>query len=162
MDSKEKLFGQAQKELAYNSGSTMKILASLLVLLTTVFFLTLPAYAQETGSIEVLVENTKGDRVDHYEMNVIVYEQNNKTPIFEGAPTSNPHVIDSLTIGKQYRIDVYVNNMFGATVFVKLDESKKSVTVPIPTSGGFRLTVFYNDAYTPIDGASVSISSHDV
>jgi len=161
MDSNEKLFGQVQKELAYNPWFTMKISALLLVLLTTVFFLTLPAYAQETGSIEILVQNTKGDRVDHYEMNFLVYEKNNKIPILEIIPSSNPYIIDSLSLGKNYQIDVYVNSMYGETSFVNLDESEKSLIVSIPTSGGFRLTVLFNDAYTPIDGASVSVSSHD-
>jgi len=161
MDSNEKLFGQVQKELAYNPWFTMKISAFLFVLLTTVFFLTLPAYAQETGSIEILVQHTKGDRVDHYEMNFLVYEKNNKIPILEIIPSSNPYIIDSLSLGKNYQIDVYVNSMYGETSFVNLDESEKSLIVSIPTSGGFRLTVLFNDAYTPIDGASVSVSSHD-
>jgi len=161
MDSIEKLFGLAQKELVYNFGFTMKLLVTSFGLLALVFFLVIPSYAQETSSLEILVQNTKGDQVDYYEMNVLVYENNYNIPILEIVPTSNPFTIDSLTLGKQYQIDVYVNSMYGATYFVNLDESEKYVEVSIPTSGGFRLTVLYNDAYTPIDGASVSISSHD-
>ncbi len=138
----------------------MNLFSLTLIFLLSGFFLISTAYA-ESASIDVNIENTKGDRVGHYEMTIFVYEQNKDTPILEINPTSNPYVIDSLELGKHYQIDVYVNNMYGESTFVTLDEIKKSVTIPIPISGGLRFTVLYNDAYTPIDGASVTIFSHD-
>lgn len=155
-----KQFGLVPAELEFRNRSTMNLTA-IIVFFSIGFFFLGTAYAQETASIDVTIENTKGDRVDHYEMTLFVFEQGKNTPLLEINPTSNPYTIDSLDFGKKYQIDVYVNNMYGDSAFVTLDKSKKSVTIPIPISGGLRFTVFYGDAYTPIDGASVSLASHD-
>jgi len=136
-----------------------------LVFATFVLILMYPSvsYAeQSTGSLEIGIQYTNGDRVAPSEMVYKVYQDthNNLFKTIE-EPSSNPYYLTSLPLNYKYIVEVYVNDMYSGTGSVDLTTVQtKDLTVKIPLSGGFRFNVFYNDGDTPIEGADVSIKSH--
>ncbi|MFY3741740.1 MAG: peptidoglycan/xylan/chitin deacetylase (PgdA/CDA1 family) [Candidatus Nitrosomirales archaeon] len=136
-----------------------------LILGALVLILTYPSvsYAEEkTGSLEIGIQYTNGDRVSPSEMVYKVYQDthNNLFKTIE-EPSSNPYYLTSLPLNYKYIVEVYVNDMYSGTGSVDLTTVQtKDLTIKIPLSGGFRFNVFYNDDNTPIEGAAVSIKSY--
>jgi len=139
-----------------------KIILVIIPIFLIIFSSTPQIYAQQTGSISVDVKYQNGDRVDFSEMNFIVFRSDETTPFLEFfLASNNPQIIDSLPLGHKYKIQVYINNMFASQDFVNLQSSFAQLELPVPLSGGMRFDVYYNDGFTPIEGATVSIKSHD-
>ena len=131
-----------------------------------VFFIILSSantsFAQEdTGSINVLIKYNTFDKIDTYAANVKVY-QDDDTEAFVviGFPELNPVFIDSLPIGHEYKVDVYVNGMFGGSnkIIVNGDEELQVIISP---AGGMVFEALYSDGSTPVVGATISIFSDD-
>ncbi|MFB5609700.1 MAG: polysaccharide deacetylase family protein, partial [Nitrosarchaeum sp.] len=73
---------------------------------------------------------------------------------------SNPETI-SLPKGHTYKIEVYVNGIYGDVGYIDLKTNQEKININIPLSGGLQFNVFYKDGKTPISGATVSIKSYD-
>ena len=114
----------------------------------------------DTGSIEVEVKYTNTDRVDFNGMKFVVYQDFDKEPFLLQGATSNPYTIDSLPIGHKYKVEVYVNSMYGAVAY-DLQTNEDKVELTIPLSGGLRIYVTYENGEKPFSGATVLIRSHD-
>jgi len=136
-------------------------LLALAVLLSIVLFGS-PSFAEETGSIEVMLEYTNGDKHDPWESTLKIFQEGNDEPyLIVEAPESNPYLIDSLPQGYRYTIEVYVNNMFANSEFLYLDDSEAKLELSIPLSAGTRFVVLYDDGQTPIEGTTVLLKSYD-
>jgi len=121
------------------------------------------SFAEEMGSIEVEIEYTNGDKLNTWQTTVKVLQDDGDDAytIIEN-PKTNPFLIESLPLGYKYTVEVYVNNMFAQSSFLKkLEESEAKLKVIIPLSGGYRFFVLYDDGQTPIKDATVSIKSDD-
>ncbi len=136
-----------------------------LILAAFVLILTYPSvsYAQATtGSLEIGIQYTNGDRVTPSEMVYKVY-QDTHSNLFKTIerPSSNPYYLTSLPLNYKYIVEVYVNDMYSGIGSLDLKTNQtKDLTIKIPLSGGFRFNVFYDDGNTPIEGADVTIKSH--
>lgn len=117
---------------------------------------------QGTGSIQVDVKYTNGDRADSYGMVLKIYQDFTKTPykVIESLP-DNPYSIPSLPIGHRYAIEAYVDSMYASVGYVNLQSNQQRLDMTIPLSGGMRFDVFFKDGTTPLEGATVLIKSHD-
>lgn len=123
------------------------------------FGLTSFADAKENGEIEVDVLYFNGDIADYSGIKFVVYQGQNKEPVIEKTAASNPETLQ-LPADKEYKIEVYSNDMFAGFKIVKLDTARKDVDINIPLSGGLQIQVFYNDKATPVSDATVAIKSH--
>ena len=149
---------------SYNS-KTRIFFMKYLIIAALVLILMYPtvSYAEEnTGSLEIGIQYTNGDRVAPSEMVYKVYQdtRDNLFKTIEG-PSSNPYYLNSLPLNYKYIVEVYVNDMYSGIGSADLTAAQtKDLTIKIPLSGGFRFNVFYDDGNTPIEGAEVSIKSH--
>jgi len=114
-----------------------------------------------TGSIQLYVTYTSGDRTDNYGQVLKIYQDNNQTVYRIVNPDSYPVTIDSLPIGHKYKIDVYRYSMYGGSNYVDLQDKFEKVDVTIPMDSGLLFNVFYNDGQTPVSDAIISIKSYD-
>ena len=120
------------------------------------------SFAEGTGSIEVEIKYTNGDRISNYQTVLQVFQDGgDSTYVTIEFPESNPYLIGSLPLGHKYTVEVYVNNMFAGTGFLNLEETEGQIKINIPLQGGYRFIALYNDDETPIEGAIVSIKSDD-
>ena len=137
------------------------LLPSFLVFFIIISSSTLSFAEEDTGSIYVTMRYNTYDRIDTYAATVKVYQDNNEDPfVIIGFPESNPILIESLPLGHKYKVEVYVNGMFGG--FNKIDvNGDEEMEVLIPPSGGMVFRVTYSDSSTPIEGAKITIFSDD-
>ena len=121
------------------------------------------AFADETtGSIEITIKNQRGDRLDPSSLSLKVFQSQFNDPLIEiESVPDNPYLLESLLVGKKYKIKVYYNSMFAATYLVDLENEHEKHDITIQDTGGIRFTVFYDDGYTPIKNAKLSVKSHD-
>src|SRR3989304_1104498 len=137
----------------------MRLLLAVVLPLTLLIFN--QAFAEDAGSLEISLEYTNGDRVDPSETKLIGYQDDGNTPYLEiNSVSSNPFVINPLPLGHHYTVEANINGMFAGISngdLPKADTRKKG----IPISGAIRFSAFYDDGYTPIKGATVSIKSTD-
>ncbi len=120
-------------------------------------------YSEEaTGSLEITVQYVNGDRLSPSEMVLQVYQDTHKD-VFKtlDPPPSNPYYLTDLPLNHKYTLEVYVNSMYSGVGSVDLKTVDAKLELTIPPSGGFRFNVFYDDGVTPIEGAVVSVMSHD-
>ena len=137
----------------------MRLLLAVVLPLTLLIFN--QAFAEDAGSLEISLEYTNGDRVDPSETKLIVYQDDGNTPYLEiNSVSSNPFVINPLPLGHHYTVEANINGMYAGIANVDLTKSDTR-KIGIPISGGIRFSVFYDDGYTPIKGATVSIKSTD-
>ena len=137
-------------------------ISGLIVILSMLYFLAVPAYAETTGSIAVTLTYTNGDTADYWPVSLKIYQDFDKTPYKEIVSLSgNPFNIVSLPIGHQYKIEAYANSMYSSVGYVDLEQSHQDTTINLPLPGGMRVDVFYNDGLTPISNATVYVRSHD-
>ena len=114
------------------------------------------------GSITVNILYTGGDRADYSLLNFKIYQDVNKTVYREiDSVPGNPFDIDSLPINHRYKIEVFANGMSSDIEYVNLEKTHGQVNMYLLPPGGMRPHVFYNDAYTPISGATVVVKSQD-
>src|SRR5437588_4382937 len=139
---------------------TKCIISSFLVLVILQPILVYPD--KGTGSIEIDVKYTNQDRADYSSMTLKVYQDFSTTPFKEiSLLSANPYNIVSLPIGHKYKVDVYANGMYAGSGYADLESAFEVLDITIPLPGGMRLNVFYNDGFTPVDGANISIKSQD-
>jgi len=95
----------------------LKILLSSLLVFFIIITNTNLSFAQEdTGSIDVYVQYNSFEKIDTYAATLKVYQDNNEEPyVVIGFPESNPIMIDSLPLGHEYKVEVYVNGMLGGS-----------------------------------------------
>ncbi|MEX0862979.1 polysaccharide deacetylase family protein, partial [Nitrosopumilus sp.] len=116
------------------------------------------AYADKT--IEVEIKYTNDDRVDHNEIKLLVYQDFNNKPMLEKTLESNPDFI-TVPENHRYKIEVFVNGMYGDVGYVQLNNNPEKLIINIPLSGGVQFGVFYKNGQVPIKDATVIIKSHD-
>ena len=118
-------------------------------------------FAEDVGSIELFVTLPTGLRASPNDMVVKIYQDSNTTPIQEIKITSNPYTFSSLPIGHSYKVEVYDHSIFAAFGFVKLDQEKQTLDLPIPGTGSLDVQVLYNDRVTPIPNAAIEVFAFD-
>jgi len=116
--------------------------------------------AEELETLQIEIKYTNGDRIDTYQTKYVVYQDHEKTPIFEKKLESNPDTI-ILPKNHRYQVEVFVNGMFSEVGYVNLQNEPKKLNINIPLSGGIKFNVFFEDGETPIDNVMVVIKSHD-
>jgi peptidoglycan/xylan/chitin deacetylase (PgdA/CDA1 family) len=132
-----------------------------LFLIITVFTLVISfedVYADKT--IEVEIKYTNGDRVDFNDIQLIVYQNYDTSPILEKKIESNPHII-SVPENNRYKIEVYVNGMYAGVEYIQLDNNPKKLNINIPLSGGIQFEIYYKNGQIPIKDATVILKSQN-
>lgn len=117
------------------------------------------AFAEETGQLELEVHYTNGDIADYNSMKFVIYQDFDKTPIMTVSATGNPHFVE-LPINHNYKVEVYVNDIYASVNYIELSEKSEKLKINIPLSAGLKIKVFYNDRLTPIEDATVVIKSN--
>ncbi|HSD04460.1 MAG TPA: hypothetical protein VLB45_01745, partial [Nitrosopumilaceae archaeon] len=116
---------------------------------------------ESTGSVEINVKYTNGDRADEYGMVLKIYQDFNRTPYKEiESVSSNPYNI-TLPLGHKYTVEVYVNSMYSSVGYINLQKIQERLDISIPLSSGLRFNVFFKDGTTPMPGATVIVKSQD-
>ena len=136
------------------------LLSAIPFLLILVIIIPNIAYGQELGTIELEIQYTNGDIADFNGMNIIVYQDFDKTPILKKTLESNPDFI-TMPIGNKYKVEVYANGMFADVDYIDLQNSQQKLLITIPLSGGLKINVFFEGGEIPIKNATVVIKSHD-
>ena len=134
----------------------------LAVILSITYFLTVPAWAETTGSIAVTMTYTNGDTADYWPVSLKIYQDFNTTPYKEIISLSgNPFNIVSLPVGHKYKIEAYADGMYSSVNYVDLQQPHQDINTVLPLPGGMRVNVFYNDGTTPISNATVYVRSQN-
>ena len=118
------------------------------------------SYSEELETLQIEIKYTNGDRIDVYQTKYVVYQDHDKTPIFEKKLESNPETI-ILPKDHKYKVEIFVNGMFSEVGYVELQNEPKKLDINIPLPGGLKFNVFFEDGETPIDAALIVIKSHD-
>ena len=117
-------------------------LIALVVIFTTILAAT-PSFGQsQTGSIQLNVFYTNGDRVDNNGLVLKIYQDSNTTVYRTIQPNSYPTIIDSLPINHKYTIYTFRDSMFAGSDYVDLKDSFEKIDTNIPLDGGIRFNVF--------------------
>ena len=137
------------------------LLASLLVFFVIISSTNLSFAQEDTGSIDVFIQYNTFEKIETYAATLKVYQDNNEIPfVVIGFPESNPIMIDSLPLGHEYNVEVYVNGMLAGSKKIDVNGDEQ-MEILIPTAGGMIFRVVYNDGSTSVVGATVSIFSDD-
>jgi len=136
------------------------ILSTIPFLLILVTIIPNIAYGQELGTIELEIHYTNGDIANFNGMNIIIYQDFDKTPIFKKTLESNPDFI-TMPIGYKYKVEVYANGMYADVDYIDLQNSQEKLLITIPLSGGLKINVFFERGEIPIKNATVVIKSYD-
>ena len=117
---------------------------------------------QNTSSITVTLAYVGGDRAYSSTMALKVYQDANQTVYRDIESLSgNPFNITSLPVNHRYKIEAYANGMYSSVGYVDLQKTPQKLTLNLPLPGGLQPRIFYNDGYTPIFNATVSVLSQD-
>jgi|GEM_PF-746064 len=117
---------------------------------------------QDTSSITVTLAYVGGDRAYSSTMALKVYQDANQTVYRDIESLSgNPFNITSLPVNHRYKIEAYANGMYSSVGYVDLQKTPQKLTLNLPLPGGLQPRIFYNDGYTPIFNATVSVLSQD-
>jgi len=133
------------------------IILCLLILVTVIPNI---AHGEELETIELEFRYTNGDRADFTGMNVVVYQDFNKSPILEKKIVSNPDMI-TLPENHRYKIEVFANGMYVDVGYIQLDNNPKKLNILVPLSGGLQLEIYYKGGEIPINKATVVLKSRD-
>ena len=132
------------------------------IISSIILLVTIPAYADTTGSVAVTLTYTNGDTADYWPVSLKIYQDFNKTPYKEIVSLSgNPFNIVSLPIGHHYKIEAYADSMYSSVDYVDLQQPHQDINIKLPLPGGMRVDVFYNDGVTPISNATVYVRAQD-
>jgi hypothetical protein len=118
------------------------------------------AYSEESEKLQIEIKYTNGDRIDTYQTNYVIYQDQDNSPFIEKNLENNPEYID-LPKGHQYKVEVFVNGIFSEVGFVELQEDPEKLDISIPLSGGLKFNIFFEDRETPIENAIVVIKSNN-
>ena len=128
----------------------------LLVLFMTLSFLSF-AYAEQSD-IQVDLHYQNGDRVPAYELFFIIYSDHK--PPFRITPDEIPAQF-TLESGHKYNAELFVNDMFIESFSIDLiSNTSQEFDITVPTPSGLLFSIFYDDGYTVLDGAIISVKSH--
>jgi len=116
------------------------------------------AYAEKT--IEIEIKYTNGDRVDFNDIQLVLYQNYDTSPILEKNIESNPATI-SIPENNRYKIEIYANGMYAGVGYVQLDNNPEKLNINIPLSGGIQFEIYYKNSQVPIKGATVILKSQD-
>ncbi|MFB5615256.1 MAG: hypothetical protein ACE5RI_09240, partial [Candidatus Nitrosomaritimum yanchengensis] len=151
-----------------NNNKTNSVLKKFIYLFTIPVFLSIIlsnpglSFAEETGSINLEIRFENGDRISNSQTVLKIFQDNDDTPYRTiEFPESNPYTIDSLPLGHKYTVKAYVNDMFAEERFLELNKSTMQMQMFIPLQAGMQFKILYNDGYTPISNAKVSIKSSE-
>ena len=109
------------------------LLPSLLVFFIIISSANLSFAQEDTGSITTYIKYNTFEKIDTYAANLKIYQDDNEDPFLViGFPESNPVIIDSLPLGHEYKVDVYVNGMFGGSKKVDVNGDEE-IEIIIPT-----------------------------
>ena len=134
----------------------------LIAILSMIVLIHPVVYAEKLGSITAQLSYANGDRAYTYVTSSKIYQDFNKNPYREIESVSeNPFDIASLPLNHQYKIEVYVNGIIAGMSYVNLQTEHQDVDIKILSSGGMRVSVFYNDGQTPISDALAEIMTQD-
>ena len=137
------------------------LLANLLVFFIIISNTNLSFAQEDTGSINVYVQYNSFEKIETYAATLKVYQDNNEEPyVVIGFPESNPIMIDSLPLGHEYKVEVYVNAMLAGSKKIDVNGNEE-MEMLIPTAGGMIFRAVYNDGSTPVANAVLSIFSDD-
>ena len=130
------------------------ILVMFLILFTNLY-----ANSESVGSIEIQIKKWDGELLDPSEIAVLVYQNGNS--LFRNVQLeTNPQIISELPLGQKYSFEVIRHDMnYPISNKVTLDSVLKKIELKIPSEGGMKFSVFYNDGSTPINNAQVTIKS---
>jgi peptidoglycan/xylan/chitin deacetylase (PgdA/CDA1 family) len=118
------------------------------------------AFGEETQKLEIEIKYTNGDRIDAYQTNYVVYQDNDKNPFLEEPLQSNPQTL-VLPKDHRYKIEVFVNGMYSEVGYTELHDIPQKLDIQIPLPGGLKFNVFFEDGETPVQDATVIIKSQD-
>ncbi|MCV0400054.1 MAG: polysaccharide deacetylase family protein [Nitrosarchaeum sp.] len=117
------------------------------------------AYAdQKDVAIELLYPN--GDRATINEATLVVESTDGTYHTKISGNNSMQNFQVSLDSSLNYRIHVYVHDMLISTKLIGPDDLDGIITINIPSSGGLKFFVYYNDG-TPIEDAILKLYSHE-
>lgn len=120
------------------------------------------AQEKNLGSIEATIMYTGGDRADYSLLSFRVFQDSSNTIYRQlDSVASNPFYIDNLPMGHKYKVEVIANGMVSDIEYADLEKNTAQLGLYLPFPGGMRLHVFYNDGYTPIAKAAVTLKSQD-
>ncbi|MDX1441580.1 MAG: polysaccharide deacetylase family protein [Nitrosopumilaceae archaeon] len=134
----------------------------ILLLAITVSLTTLVGniYAEELQTLQLEIKYTNGDRIDAYQTNYKIYQDDKKTPFLEKTLERNPETIE-LPKNHRYKVEVYVNGMYSEVGYSTLQNKSQKLDISIPLPGGLKFKVFFNDGETPIRDAKLIIKSNN-
>lgn len=121
-------------------------------------FLIPTAFAEETN-VEIVLLYPNGDRATINESVLFIESLDGVISKELVGDSSQSTFQTELDLDKDYKFEVYVHDMLVSTKIVPKELLKDTVTVNIPSSGGVKFLVYYNDG-TPISDATVSLYSH--
>ncbi|MFQ5476614.1 MAG: pentapeptide repeat-containing protein [Nitrosopumilus sp.] len=135
---------------------------SMIVLITLILQNIPTSFGEEVGNIRLDLAYENGDRVDTWQTTLKIFQDNSEEPFaVVDFPNSNPYEIKALPLDHKYDVEVFVNDMFAEERYVFLDEPEEELKILLPLSAGSQIVVYHNDGQTPIEGATVSIKSHE-
>jgi len=113
----------------------------------------------EKGSIAVTVKYPNGNAITPQYL--ILYDKD-WNGLKRASPSSNKYTFTDLDAGT-YNVEAYKDNMFiGYVGNIKVSAGEtKSVTLTTLYKRNLKVTVYYKDGLTPIDGATVKVYSWD-
>jgi len=119
--------------------------------------------AENLGSITIQVKYSNFNTAVFSPDSVyfLVYQDFNSNPFKTvNAPPTNPYTISDLPLGHQYKIEFYDHHVFGGSISINLQSATISSDLIVPTYGGMRLQVLYNDG-KPMANTHLAIQSQD-
>jgi hypothetical protein len=135
-------------------------LASILAILFVNLSL-LSAYGEDLAQVEIEIKNSNGDRTGASNIVFKIYQSATDILYTELKPKSEyPYFVASLPIGHTYKLDGFVNGIFAGSSIINIQNTHEQIDFFLPKSSGMNFQIFYDDAYTPIVGAEVTLKNN--
>lgn len=129
----------------------------ILILSVLVAFSVSTVYGEE-DNVEIVLLYPNGDRATINEI-ILTIDSLDGTIHKELTGDNSQSFQTILDFGRDYKITVYMHDMLVSTKIVSSDMLKNMITVNIPSTGGVKFLVYYNDG-TPIEDATVKLYSY--
>lgn len=112
----------------------------------------------ESSNVQIDLHYKNNDRVSAYELFFIIYPEHE--PPFRITPDEIPAQF-TLESGYRYNAELFVNDMFIEGFSIDLiSQSSVYFEITVPTPSGLLFSVLYDDGYTGLEDATISIKSH--
>ncbi len=152
--------GDIQKEsMADEVGSMIKLGIFLTLAAFCALVLFNNAYA-ENANVRIALEYPNGDRASLGNSVLVISSEDKEVSKEIAGKAESANFEVTLPAGKRYQMTVFVNEMWSAVHYVKLN-SDQTITITIPTSAGMKFEIYYNNGQTPIENANVQLFSHE-